>query len=172
MALITDVTNLDFLITPLQMQYGDYAGTAYSESVYRTALVQSVKALQRRWSSKYLIDDDNNITRNSTLATSTYLTTSPPIIVQGDEQAIILQGVVMLRQIQLYGGSSAFANWSTPDLSYSNVSSSKVSSDLWKQAIQDVDDWFSKPLGRASKRFFYTLEGLYPVLSGSAVNIN
>ncbi len=160
MPLITTVTNLDYLISALQLQYGDYDGTLFSEAVYRTALVNGVKYLQNRWNSKYLIDSDSNVYRNTD--TSLFFVDSPPIVQQVDEQAIILAAIIILRQVSVTGSSSSFSSWSTPDLSYSNIQSSKIKTDLWRQAIADLNDWFGKKLAAPQKTFNYTVDGWYP----------
>lgn len=160
MSLITTEINLDYLITPLSLQFGDVDLSQYSEAVYRTALVSGVKYLQRKWNNKYLIDDDNNVARNTALV---YEDDSPPIIQQQDEQGILLAAIIILRQLKLGGSSSTFSNWSTPDLSYSNVSSSRVLLDLWKQAIDDLELWLKGKPGTPKKTFFYTVDGQYPI---------
>lgn len=47
--------NLDYLIESVRIRLGDYDGTAYSDALIRTSLVNSVKFLQKRWRSKYQI---------------------------------------------------------------------------------------------------------------------
>lgn len=53
--MITSPTNMDYLIEPVRMRLGDFAGTFYSDSLVRTSLVNAVKFLQKRWRSKYQI---------------------------------------------------------------------------------------------------------------------
>jgi hypothetical protein len=53
--MITTVNNMDYLIEPVRMRLGDFEGTLYSDALIRTALVNSIKFLQKRWRSKYQI---------------------------------------------------------------------------------------------------------------------
>lgn len=164
--LVTTTTNLDDLIPVLAYTYGDYAGTLYSEAIYRTALVNAVRYLERRWNKKYQLDDNNNIERNTSYS---FDTTSPPIIEQQDEQAIVLAAVLLMRQAKITSSADTFTSWSTPDLSVSSVASSKAYIDLWKSAQNDLEAWFRQHLGTSKKRFMYSTDGYYvgyPVSSG------
>jgi len=53
--MITAINNMDYLIEPVRMRLGDFDGTTYSNALVRTALVNAVKFLQKRWRSKYQI---------------------------------------------------------------------------------------------------------------------
>ena len=53
--MIITVCNLDYLIEPVHMRLGDFEGTVYSNALVRTALVNAVKFLQKRWRSKYQV---------------------------------------------------------------------------------------------------------------------
>ena len=53
--MIITVTNLDHLIDNVRLRLGDFEGTLNSSALVRTALVNAVKFLQKRWRSKYQI---------------------------------------------------------------------------------------------------------------------
>lgn len=162
--LITTPTNLDYLIGSLQMHYGDYDGSQYSESVYRTALVNGVKYLSKKWGAKYYIDEDNNIVRNTSID---FRQNAPPLILPEDEYAIILAATIILRQVKLTSSADSFTSWQTPDLSVSSGSKERVFVKMYEQSIKDLDDYFSKGLAKSIKRFML-LSGsnTYPVASG------
>jgi hypothetical protein len=50
-------TNIDYLIPDVRLRIGDLqpSNTRFSDSLIRTALVSSVKSLQKRWRSRYLV---------------------------------------------------------------------------------------------------------------------
>lgn len=149
-------SNLDYLLPALRLQVGDPAGTVFSDSLLLTGLVNGVKMLASRWNSKYLIDANNDVYRN-TAVTFTYA--SPPIVEQQDEIAIILAASILVRRSAITSSSSAFTNWSTPDLSYSNVQSSKALLDLLKSDEEALNLFFKGKLGKALKQ---TLGIAYP----------
>lgn len=160
--MIEEETNLDYLIPGLQLHYGDIDGTLYSEAVYRTALVNGVKYLSRRWNGKYYIDSDNNVARSDTV---TFTEESPPVIESnGDEYAIILAATVILRQVALTSSAGSFTNWSTPDLSVSSGSQERAYTTLYKDAVAALDAYFAKGLGTSRKRFMLTENLMYPTL--------
>lgn len=53
--MITNVTNVDYLIEPVKIRLGDFDGTQYSDSLVRTGIINGVKFLQKRWRSKYQV---------------------------------------------------------------------------------------------------------------------
>ncbi len=52
---ITQPSNIDYLIDALRYRLGDFTGTVYSTTLLRTALINGVRFLQRRWNSKYQV---------------------------------------------------------------------------------------------------------------------
>lgn len=157
--MIETVTNLDYLISPLQLQYGDIGGTLYSEAVYRTALVNGVRYLSKKWNGKYYIDSDNNVQRNPDV---TFAETTPLVEYQ-DQYAIVLAAVVILRGLRLTSSASSFVNWQTPDLSVSSGSQERAYTKLYEQSIKDLDSYFKLRLGKSLKRFLYSTDLTYPV---------
>jgi hypothetical protein len=162
MSLITEETNLDYLIGGLQLYYGDIDGTIYSEAVYRTALVNAVKMLSSRRGGKYRIDSDNNVERNSAV---NFDEDAPPIVLPEDEYAIILAATVILRGVTMTSSVNSFVNWSTPDLSVSAGGQERTYSTLYKDAVAALDAYFAKNLGRSRKRFLLDKYGQYPTFN-------
>lgn len=164
MSLVTSSSNLDYLIGGLQMHYGDYDGSMYSEAVYRTALINAIKFLSKRWSAKYYIDGSNNVVRNTAVD---FRLAAPPLILPEDEYAIILAATVILRQIKLTSSADSFSNWQTPDLSVSSGSKERVFVKMYEQSLKDLDDYFAKGLAKSLKRFMLIAgSNTYPVSSG------
>lgn len=159
--MITSSTNIDYLITPLQFHYGDYDGSLYSEAVYRTALVNAVRYLSKRWNGKYYIDDDNDIQRDTGVI---FDEDAPPIILPEDEYALVLAATVILRTVKLTSSADSFTSWQTPDLSVSSGSKERTFVKMYEQALADLEQYFKRGLGKSRKRFML-MEGtnLYPV---------
>jgi hypothetical protein len=53
--MIVTTTNVDYLIESVKLRLGDFDGTAYSDPLVRTGLINGVKFLQKRWRSKYQV---------------------------------------------------------------------------------------------------------------------
>lgn len=51
--------NIDYLITQVRIQFGDYLGETYSDTIIRSTIVSAIKSLERRWDSKYQIYHSN-----------------------------------------------------------------------------------------------------------------
>jgi hypothetical protein len=132
-------TNLDYLIEPVRFEFGDITEPyTYSDTVYKTALVSAIKYLAQRWNDKYAIDSNDDVV---------------PLLDQTDEAPVIFQAALILHQIRLSSSATSFYSFSTDDLAYSNIASSRVQSDLYRDTKQKLDDWFSKSLGRPIKAF-------------------
>jgi len=159
--MLITTSNLDYLITPLRFHIGDIDETLFSDSVLLTGLVNGVKMIANRWSNKYLIYASgidvscvgyipavNDVYRNCSFA---FQSVAPPIVEQSDEIAIILAASILVRRSVITSSVSAFSNWSTPDLSYSNIQSSKQLLSMLADDQRMLDDFFKGKLGRILK---------------------
>lgn len=173
MALVTD-TNLDYLITEVRMQVGDLTEDTFGDDIIKTALVSAVKYLAGRWGNRYLIYDSDMLVSGTTVKTPdgqctlselpasenyvfrnchhTFLTESPPVIEQNDEFPIIIAASMFLRRSVITSSMTAFTNWSTPDLSYSNVASHRSIQDSINHDMATLDLFFRKRLGKSVKQ--------------------
>lgn len=144
MALITDPTNLDYLITPLRLAIGDFdEPNTYSDDNLRTRLVYAVKALGPRWNNKYLINNDTNyVERNPN---STYWMPEPPIVQHGDERAIILQAAIDITNDTLYTLSASAVSWKDDEVSFSNRDSVVAYQAALMRYLNELDGLF--PMG-------------------------
>lgn len=124
MALITDPTNLDYLITPLRLHIGGNTPPyTYSSDELRTHLVYAVKALAGRWNNRYIINSTTNYAeRNPYLS---YGFTDPPLIQFSDERAIILQASIDIKGTDSYLSGANAVSWKDDEVSYSNLESVK-----------------------------------------------
>lgn len=174
--MIVTQSNLDYLIVPTRMYVGDLSGDVFSNSIILTSLVFSVKWLQNRWNNRYLIyrqdmylsgtsvntpdgvlvlpalPNTNDAFRNT--LTTTFASDATPVIDQDDEYPIVVASAVALRRSVITSSLSAFSNWSTPDLTFSNVSSSKAMLDLIAQDVKTLDEFFKKRLASPQKQSF------------------
>ncbi len=149
-------SNLDYLLPVLRLQVGDPDSKTFSDSLLLTALVNGVKMIASRWNSKYLIDANNDVYRNTTV---TFAFASPPIVEQQDEIAIVLSASILTRRSFLLSSSEAFSNWSTPDLTYSNTQQARTVYNLLKSDEESLNLFFKGKLARTIKQ---TIGVAYP----------
>lgn len=180
----TEETNLDPLISDLRVVFGDLDGSTYSDTIMRTALVNGVKHLQRRWLSKYQVWNDtllvdpqpdtplagyvyaNTIHGQAYVPSGlaegsvfrnpyvTFTQTSPPVIQSEDETAIVLAARLLLRSAQVSSSVTSFVSWKTEDISYSNLGSERGLSKLLEDARTELDVYFKSKIAKPQKQEF------------------
>jgi hypothetical protein len=179
----TEPTNLDYLLPDLRFHFGDLTGAKYSDQIMRTALVNAVKYLQKKWSSKYqiytddiLVDPQGDVPAGyvrvntsdgeafipSGLAAgslfrnpyNTFVQSSPPVIESDDEMAIILAATYLLRKTQTSSSVDSLVSWSTEDIRYSNLAAGRTVEKMLLEDKQALDDYFRKKLARPIKSTF------------------
>ena len=157
-------SNISYLIPPLRLHIGDVNGDTFSDTILLTALVNGVKMIASRWSNKYQIyasgidtacigytPNVNDVYRGCTFA---FTTIPPPIVEQQDEIAIVLAASILARRSVITSSVTVFNNWSTPDLSFSNVQASKTIMDLLQTDQNMLDAFFKGKLGKMQKQGF------------------
>lgn len=144
MAFVTS-TNLDYLTTDLRIHISDYTVPyVYSDELLFTLLVTAVKKLAKRWASKYLIDANDDVYRN-TLSTLEWQFASPPIIQQIDEWPIVLAASITLGLGILKSTASSLVSWRDDEVSFSNLSSGKMVEDWVLRDIEELDQIVAPP---------------------------
>lgn len=117
--------NLDYLIPTLRLHLGDTdpASYRYVDGWIRVALVSGVKALQRWWGDRYLIDTTNNVERGTSY---TFLYTDPPIIQDVDERPLILMAAILIKSGSLESNSWNVGSWKDAEIAVSNIEGNKA----------------------------------------------
>lgn len=119
--------NLDYLIPTLRMHLGDMnpATYRYEDAWLRVALVSGVKALQRWWGAKYLVDDTtNDVSRNTDGFTFDF--EEPPLIQAMDERPLILMSSLMIKSGQLESNSWNVGSWKDAEIAVSNIEGNRA----------------------------------------------
>lgn len=180
----TEPTNMDHMLGDLRMIYGDVEATIYSDTIMRTALVNGVKYLQRRWLSKYQVytstlsvdPQPDNVPNGYVYANTihgqayipsglaegsvfrngfvTFTQTSPPIIQSEDEIAILLAAKLLLRRSQIASSATAFVSWKTEDIGYSNLGSERSLSKILESDQKELDDYFRSKIAQPQRSDF------------------
>jgi hypothetical protein len=157
MALITTPTNLDYLFTALRLHINDNTEPyTFSDDELRTRLVYAVKALQPRWNYKYLVDADNNTSRNPNV---TYLFPDPPTVEYGDERPIVLQAAIDMLSAQIKSSSQSAVSWKDDEVSFSNISGNKMLEDALIRDIAELQSLVPLPSMRLASTRKQSLKG-------------
>lgn len=119
---IDTAINLDYLLPELRIHLWDIepTGYRYTDGWLRVALVSSVKALQRWWRNRYLIDDTNNAYRNPE---STFDIDSTEVIATNDERPVILMASILVKSGVLENNSWSIGSWRDAEYAVSNIAS-------------------------------------------------
>lgn len=121
---IDTAINLDYLIPTLRLHLGDTNPTTYRyiDGWIRVALISGVKAMQRWWGDRYLVDIVNNVSRNPDVE---FLFDEPNVIQDRDERPIILMASILVKSGQLESNSWNVGSWRDAEIAISNIESSR-----------------------------------------------
>jgi hypothetical protein len=185
--MITTATNIDYLIDSVRLRLGDFEGTAYSDTLVRTAIVSAVKFLQKRWRSKYQILVSGSYTGNNSSAPSGYAEANtidgigyipiglnvndayrnpfvvfsqeqPPVIEQNDEDAVVLATAYIIHLAKLTNSSSTFVSWSTEDIRFTNTTAANTMRNVLETLQTELNTLFATRIAQ-------------PVMSRQPLNI-
>lgn len=153
--MITSPSNIDYLIDSVRLRLGDFDGSAYSDTLIRTALVSAIKFLQKRWRSKYQVVTSGTYTGNNSGAPTgfaeantvdglgyipellnnndvfrspyiAFTQSNPPVVEQNDEDAVVLATAYIVHLAKLTNSSSSFVSWSTEDIRFTNTTAANT----------------------------------------------
>lgn len=123
--LTEDKQGLEYLIPILRLQLGDMNPTSYRymDEWLNVALISALKALQRWWGFKYLINEVNNeVTRGD----FNFTTSEPPVIQSLDERPLILMASILVKSGQLESNSWNVGSWKDAEIAVSNIEGNKA----------------------------------------------
>lgn len=142
---ITTTTNIDYLIETLRFQLGDTDSAAYryTDEWLRTALVTSVKAMQRWWRDRYLVDTTTyDVSRNPDYI---FDFDEPNVIQDKDERPVILMASILVKSGQLEANSWGVGSWRDAEISVSNIESGRVKEFSLKMDWDELQGYISMP---------------------------
>lgn len=118
-------TTVNYLIPDLRLHLHDLDSTSYRylDAWLTTALLASIKVLQRWWNFKYLVDSSNRIYRNPN---KVFLFNEPPVVENADERPITLMAAIIIKEGSLENSSWNYVIWRDNEVSFSNRESSQA----------------------------------------------
>jgi len=141
-------TELSKLLPRLRLHLGDINSATYRylDEWLMEALKGSVQALERRWNSKYIIDNiTDDVIRNSDYLDFSF--DSPPVIQGMDRQPIILQAAIIIKKGSLENTSWNLGRWQDAEISFSNIEGGKSKDTSLQRDIDELDS-LVKPMSK------------------------
>lgn len=144
---ITTETNMDYLIPTIRLELGDIDSTSYRylDEWIRPAMLGAIKALERRWYSRYTVGTDNDVDRD---VNATYNAEAPPIIDGRDERAVVLQTCIILLSGTLENFSWDLGHWRDNEIAFSNVAGGGAKKDSLKDKMSELNEILLPPAKR------------------------
>jgi hypothetical protein len=145
-------TELSKLLSRLRLHLGDMNSATYRylDEWLIEALKGAVQALERRWNSKYIIDNDlNDIIRNPDFFD--FVFDSPPVIQGKDIEPIILKASIIVKSGSLENTSWNLGRWQDAEISVSNIEGGKAKRDSIAQDILELDSMLPPPNKKLTK---------------------
>jgi len=141
--------NVDYLIPYLRLKIGDTDATAYKylDDWLKTSLILAVRALGRRWGSKYIITDSGVASRNTTY-TDWEFDESTGTIQDKDENPIILQAALLVLQGSLENSAWNIGSWRDAEISVSNIQQGNLREQTIKNLQAELDSIVRPPSKR------------------------
>lgn len=173
-------TNLNIYEDAVRLYIGDFdIPYTYSTERILTALVEAVRFLGNRWDRRYLIyssgilisdngttkqvytpdgvcEIDSSIQENDVFRNCYKLDSSgvSTVLEFQDEGAVILAAAYLLRRAALTS-SNIGQSWSTPDLSFSNIETSRTLRSLMQTDLDALNLLFKSKLGQIQIGAFF-----------------
>lgn len=138
-------TTVTYLITDLRLHIGDIDPTAYQylDSWLEVSLLSAVKALQKWWKFRYLVDTTTSeVYRNSAVV---FNFSEPPVIETSDERPIILMASIIIKSGTLQNSAWSTASWKDAEISYSNLEASRMRQENIKSDWDELLDILKPP---------------------------
>jgi hypothetical protein len=151
------VVNLSYLIPRLRLHIGDINSTSYRhlDEWLRLALIASIESLQTWWNYKYLINENDDVYRNSTRR---FLHPEPPVIERGDIKPVTLMAAIIIKTGDLENLSWNVGAWRDAEISYSNIEGSRRKDATLARDWQELTSILKPP----QKRLASTRKGHLP----------
>lgn len=146
-------TNLFEYIEKLRLHLGDTDPDSYRymDEWLRASLISAVELLMPRWNYKYLLNDEDDVYRNTTVR---FLFSEPPVIERGDVWPIILQASIIIKEGSMESVSWSLGAWRDAEISYSNLEGSRAKDRSIERDIELLDQmlpWRTKRLAQPIK---------------------
>lgn len=141
---ISICTELLDIVPSLRVYLGDSEiPYEFSNSLLLEALVEACKGLMHYWNFKYLIDNNDCVSRNPG---HTYSIISPPIIQYSDEYAFILLAAIIIKMAKLTDTFWDIGAWKDDEISHSMYKGGTALGKNIRKDWKELQYWLRKRL--------------------------
>lgn len=147
-------SNIEYLLPFVRLKLGDINPSAYryADEWLIKSMTLAIKSLQRYWNFKYLIDENNIVSRNAN--SDLFVMASPPIIESADEYVIVLMSTIITLEGSLENSAWDTSSWSDAEIRYTNIDAGRIRDANLKRLIDELNSIIlppTKKLARARK---------------------
>lgn len=144
------MSNLSYLIPILRVKLWDVDPTQYryTDEWLDVALVSAVKALQRWWNNRYLVDSTNTVVSRSPDYTFTFA--EPPVIQSSDERIVILMASIIIKEGSLESSSWNTSTWRDAEYYVSNIEGGRLKESSLLKDWEELQSIIKPPQKRLS----------------------
>jgi hypothetical protein len=152
--------NIGYLVPELRLAIGDTDPTTYRymSDWLKLSITLAIKALNRRWNHKYIIDSNGLVYRNPLATNFLYDEATYGVIEASDEYLIILQASIIVLEGSLENSAWNFVSWKDAEMAFSNLESSRSRGDNLKRLIDELNSQIKFP----TKKLAWTTKGSLP----------
>jgi len=140
-------TTLDFLRERLRLHIGDMDSETYLDAWLDLALLMAVESLQPWWNFKYLLNDLDEVYRNTQVR---FLFPEPPVIERADHKPIILMASIIVKAGTLQNTAWSVGSWRDAEISVSNIQGSISRNNLLVGDWEELTNILKPPQKRLS----------------------
>ena len=155
---ITNISNVEHLLTYLRLRIGDTDSASYrytTDWLYKS-LEAAVQILGKWWNFKYLFDTDGNIYRNPN---GYFIMANPPILEGSDGQIIVLMAAYIVLEGSLENSAWDYGSWKDAEISFSNIESSRARKDTVERLRIELLEMIKPPSKRLARVLKSSLPG-------------
>lgn len=156
--------NISYLIPYLRLKLGDLNPTNYRylDVWLETSLALSIKNLQRFWRDKYLIDDDNVVTRNSNYQYWVY-DEGLGTIESSDEYIVVLMSGIIILGGSLENSAWDVVSWRDNEISFNSNEGARLRDSNLNRMTKELESLITPP----TRRLAQSLRGPLPGYLGN-----
>lgn len=153
--------SLDYLIPELRLKIGDISSPyRYLDEWLELSLSLAVRSLQRFWKSKYLVDDDFRVYRNSnTPEMFIEEEKEGSVVEQRDEPIIVIMASIIVLEGSLENSAWSTGSWRDAEIAYSNIEQGKIKREVLVKLKEELDSYLLPPTRKLSGGIARRLQG-------------
>lgn len=151
--------NVSTLLQYLRLKIGDTSiPYRYVDAWLETALIMSVKTLQRYWRDKYTVSDLGEVSRNINYQYWIFEETDG-VIESADEPVIVIMAAIIILEGSLENSAWDSVSWADSEIRYTNSSSGSLRESNLKRLVDELFSLVVPPTKKLARALKSSLPG-------------